>query len=170
MNVRTLRFKLSLTNGLFISVFFVLFGWVRYQTFAYRAERAFDSGLENQANFFENNIRPTPGGFDFSPTARPADALVLDTIRPFFVLTDLDGKVSHEEHYGFYIQPMLKKNDLNDVLHNQRGFSNAEANDGRKFRFISKVLKSDQEEGRPSIQSARYCFYHEAIQEWFSFL
>lgn len=142
MNVRTLRFKLSLTNGLFISVFFMLFGLVRYQTFAYRAERGFDRSLENQANFFVRNIRPTADGFEFIPSVAPADAMALDTIRPFFVLTDLDGKVQREEFYGYYIQRMLKEKDLDDVLHNQDGFSSAEAYDGRRFRFISKVLPS----------------------------
>ena len=143
MNVRTLRFKLSLTNGLFISIFFVLFGWVRYQTFAYRAERSFERSLENQANFFATNIRPTPDGFDFKPSVAPADAMVLDTIRPFFVLTDLSGQVMREELYGYYVRRMLKEKDLEDVVHHQSGFSDAEAYDGRKFRFINKVMPSE---------------------------
>jgi heavy metal sensor kinase len=144
VNVRTLRFKLSLTNGLFISIFFVLFGWVRYQTFAYRAERSFEGSLANQANFFAANIRPTPDGFDFKPSVAPADAMVLDTIRPFFVLTDLNGHVIREELYGYYIRRMLKEKDLENVLHHQSGFSDAEAYGGRKFRFINKVMPSDQ--------------------------
>jgi len=143
VNVRTLRFKLSLTNGLFISIFFVLFGWVRYQTFAYRAERSFERSLENQANFFATNIRPTPDGFDFKPSVAPADAMVLDTIRPFFVLTDLSGQVMREELYGYYVRRMLKEKDLEDVVHHQSGFSDAEAYDGRKFRFINKVMPSE---------------------------
>ena len=140
MNVRTLRFKLSLTNGLFISIFFVLFGWVRYQTFAYRAERGFERSLENQANFFSRNIRPTPDGFDFLPDVAPADAMALDTIRPFFVITDLQGNVMRAELYGYYVRRMLKEKDLDDVLHHQSGFSDAEAYDGRKFRFISRIM------------------------------
>ncbi len=144
MNVRTLRFKLSLTNGLFISIFFVLFGWVRYQTFAYRAERGFEQGLENQANFFSRNIRPTPNGFDFIPNVAPADALALDTIRPFFVITDLHGNVMGEELYGWYVRQMLQAKDLDDVLHHQSGFSDAEAYNGRKFRFISRIMPSEK--------------------------
>ncbi len=143
MNVRTLRFKLSLTNGLFISIFFVLFGWVRYQTFAYRAERGFERSLEDQANFFSRNIRPTPDGFDFLPSVAPADAMALDTIRPFFVITDLQGNVMREELYGWYVQKMLKEKDLDDVLHHQSGFSDADAYDGRKFRFISRIMPSE---------------------------
>jgi hypothetical protein len=85
VNVRTLRFKLSLTNGLFISIFFVLFGYIRYQTFGYRAERNFESRLERQATSFANNLRATPEGFDWQPNLPPADAMALDTLRPFFV-------------------------------------------------------------------------------------
>ncbi len=142
MNVRSLRFKLGLTNGLFISVFFVLFGYVRYQTFSYRAERSFERGLENQANFFLRNIRATPDGFDWIPSVAPADALALDTIRPYFVMTDVDGHVLREEIYGWYIKRMLKEKDLDTVLHNRSGFSDAEAYDGRKFRFINKMMPS----------------------------
>ncbi len=140
MNVRTLRFKLGLTNGLFISIFFVLFGYVRYQTFAYRAERSFERSLEHQADFFSNNIRPTPEGFDWKENLAPADVLALDTIRPFFVLTFPDGRVIRQELYGYYIERMLKEKDLDNVLHDQSGFSDAEASDGRRFRFVNKVL------------------------------
>ena len=142
MNVSSLRFKLGLTNGLFISIFFVLFGFVRYQTFAYRAERSFERGLENQAKFFTRNIRATPDGFDFIPNVAQADALALDTIRPFFVLTDPDGRVLREEMYGWYIKRMLKEKDLDSVLHNRSGFSDAEAYDGRRFRFINEMMPS----------------------------
>ena len=143
MNVRTLRFKLSWTNGLFISIFFVLFGYIRYQTFAYRAQRNFESRLERQATSFANNFRATPEGFDWQPNLPPADAMALDTLRPFFVLTDLNGKVLREEFYGYYIRRMLKEKDLDDVLHVQSGFTDAEASDGRKFRFINRVLPSE---------------------------
>jgi heavy metal sensor kinase len=144
VNVRTLRFKLSLTNGLFISIFFVLFGWVRYEMFAYRAARGFERSLANQADFFAANIRPTPDGFDFKSNVVPADAMALDTIRPFFVLTDIHGQVMREELYGYYIRRMLKEKDLEDVVHHQSGFSDAEAYDGRKFRFINKVMPSEE--------------------------
>jgi len=143
VNVRTLRFKLSWTNGLFISIFFVLFGYIRYQTFAYRAQRNFESRLERQATSFANNFRATPEGFDWQPNLPPADAMALDTLRPFFVLTDLNGKVLREEFYGYYIRRMLKEKDLDDVLHVQSGFTDAEASDGRKFRFINRVLPSE---------------------------
>ena len=143
MNVRTLRFKLSLTNGLFISIFFVLFGYVRYQTFAYRAERSFERSMGHQADFFAKNIRATPDGFDWKTSVAPADVLALDTIRPFFVLTDLSGHVLREEIYGWYIKTMLTGKDLEHVLHCQSGFSDAAGNDGRRFRFINKIMPSE---------------------------
>ena len=46
MNIQTLRFKLGLTNGLFISIFFVLFGFICYQMFIYRADWSFDWRVE----------------------------------------------------------------------------------------------------------------------------
>ena len=143
MNVRTLRFKFGITNGLLISVFFVLFGYVRYQTFAYVANRSFEQGLINQAQFFANNIRPTPGGFEYRATVKPADAIALDTIRPFFVLTDDNGRVIGEEFYGYFIKPMLSAKDLDGILRQQAGFQDARLRDGRVFRFLSRVLPSE---------------------------
>jgi heavy metal sensor kinase len=143
VNVRTLRFKLGVTNGLFISIFFVLFGYVRYRTFAYSAERIFERGMQNQAKFFTDNIQGSPDGtFDWKINVAKADVLALDTIRPFFVLTDLNGRVMHPESYGSYIQEMLKEKDLYEVVHHQGGFTDAEAYDGAKFRFINRVITS----------------------------
>jgi heavy metal sensor kinase len=133
-----------LTNGLFISIFFVFFGYARYQTFAYRAERSFERGLERQANFFMSRVRPTANGFDWIESNVPsAEVMALESIRPYFVLTDLEGRVLMKEFYGFYIQEMLEKNDLDNVLHHQSGFSDARASDGRSFRFISRIMPSE---------------------------
>lgn len=142
MKVRTLRFKLSLTNSLFISVFFVVFGWVSFRIFAYRVEQAFNRGLENQADFFARNVRATADGLEFRPEVASGDVLALDTIRPFFVLTDLSGKVQREEIYGYYVRTLLKENDLDRILRNHSGFSSVDVVDGRSFRFISKILPS----------------------------
>jgi heavy metal sensor kinase len=144
VNVRTLRFKLGITNGLFISVFFVLFGYVRYQTFAYRAERSFERGLENQARFFLSNIRAAPGGFEWKDNVASAEVMSLETIRPYFVLTDLNGRVMREEIYGYYIRNMLTNKDLDHVLHNRSGFSDAVTSDGAtRFRFLSQEIRSE---------------------------
>jgi len=140
VNVRTLRFKFGITNGLLISAFFVLFGYVRYQTFAYIANRNFERGLINQAEFFARNIRPTPGGFEYLASVKPADAMALDTIRPFFVLTDGNGRVIGAEFYGYYVQKMLSAKDLDGILHQQSGFKDAQLHDGRRFRFLSRPL------------------------------
>jgi len=140
VNVRTLRFKLGLTNGLFISIFFVVFGYIRYQTFTYRADRNFDRRLEQQADFFSENLRSTPEGFDWEPSATPADVMALDAIRPFFVLTDLEGRILREEYYGYYVQRMLDAQDLNEILHRPSGFTDAASSEGRRFRFISSTI------------------------------
>jgi heavy metal sensor kinase len=143
VNVRTLRFKFGVTNGLLISAFFVLFGYVRYQSFAYIANRNFESSLINQADFFARNIHPTPDGFEYRTSVKPADAMALDTIRPFFVLTDGNGRVIGEEFNGYYITQMLSAKDLDGILHQQTGFKDAQLHDGRRFRFLSKVLPSE---------------------------
>ena len=52
VNVRTLRFKFGITNGLLISVFFVLFGYVRYQTFAYIAGAEFRERPDQSSRVF----------------------------------------------------------------------------------------------------------------------
>jgi heavy metal sensor kinase len=143
VNVRTLRFKFGITNGLLISVFFVLFGYVRYQSFAYIAARSFERGLINQADFFARNIRPTPDGFEYLSDVKKADAMALDTIRPFFVLTDVNGQVIGEEFYGYYIKEMLSAKDLDGILHHQDGFDDAAGYNGRRFRFLNRVLPSE---------------------------
>lgn len=144
MKVRSLRFKLGLTNGLCISICFVLFGYARYQTVAYRAQRNFEGSLEHEARFFVTRVRPTPNGFEWvEPNVPSADAMTLESIRPYFVLTDVQGRVLGEEFYGYYIKEVLKEKDLNDVLHHQSGFQDAEAHDGRKFRFINMIMLGD---------------------------
>jgi heavy metal sensor kinase len=141
VKVRSLRFKLALTNGLCISIFFVPFGYVRYQTFAYRAERNFEGSLEREAHFFVTRVRPTPNGFEWiEPNVPSADAMTLESVRPYFVLSDVQGRVLREEFYGYYIKEMLKEKDLDDVLHRQSGFWDAGARDGRKFRFINMTM------------------------------
>lgn len=141
MKVRSLRFKLGLTNGLCISFFFVLFGYARYQTFAYRAERNFEASLEREAHFFVTRVRPAPNGFDWiEPNVPSADAMTLESIRPYFVLTDVQGRVLLGEFYGYYIKEMLKEKDLDAVLHHQSGFQDAEAHDGREFRFVNMIM------------------------------
>ncbi len=144
MNVRSLRFKLAVTNGLFFSVYFLLFGYGRYQTFSYRVNRAFTQSLEREAQFFIDRVRPTEDGFEWiQPYVPPADAMALDSIRPFFVLTDLEGNVLRKEFYGYYIRAMLLQRDLDNVLHHQAGVSDATASNGRQFRFINKIMSSE---------------------------
>jgi heavy metal sensor kinase len=130
-----------LTNGLCIAAFFVLFGYVRYQTFAYRSERNFEGSLDREAHFFVTRVRPTPNGFEWiEPNVPSADAMTLESIRPYFVLTDFQGHVLLGEFYGYYIKEMLKEKDLDSVLHQQSGFCDAEAHDGRKFRFVNMIM------------------------------
>jgi heavy metal sensor kinase len=145
VNVRTLRFKFGITNGLFISIFFVLFGYARYQTFAYRAERSFEQGIKNQANFFLRNIEPTADDFAWKKDVPDAEVWSLETIRPYFVLTDVNGRVLREEIYGSYILRMLANKDLDHVLHNRSGFSDAVTSDGTtRFRFLSQEIRSEK--------------------------
>jgi heavy metal sensor kinase len=69
--------------------------------------------------------------------------MALDTIRPFFVLTDVNGRVIGEEFYGYYVKQLLSAKDLDGILHQRSGFDDAEAYDGRRFRFLSRVLPSE---------------------------
>jgi heavy metal sensor kinase len=143
MNLRSLRFKLSWTHGLIISLVFVVIGLVRYQTVAYRVQRSFDQDLLRDANLFASHIRITRGGLEWpTETLTSAYYLTVERLRPNSIVTDLRGEVLRQDLISPYMREMLSREKLNDVLRQRSGFTSIEAPDG-SVRFVSLPLPGD---------------------------
>jgi heavy metal sensor kinase len=143
MNVRSLRFKLSWTHGLIISVVFVFIGLGRYQTVAYRVQRSFDQDLLRDANLFASHVRIARGSLEWpTETLTPADSLTVERLRPNSIVTDLRGEVLRPDLISTHMREMLSRGHLKDVLRQQSGFASIEAGDAT-IRFISLPLPRD---------------------------
>ncbi len=166
MNSRSLRFKLSLRNGFFISAVFLTLGLVRYQMVAYRAERSFNSDLETQLQALSRNMGATTGGFEWVMSGVvPGSEFALDSIRPYLILTDLQGRVLGVERYGWYVQEVLRRSDFNAILFDRSGFRDAVAIDGRTFRFASRIISSEDGKNSAVIHLGRPLSQHTAVLE-----
>jgi heavy metal sensor kinase len=143
MNFRSLRFKLSWTHGLIISLVFVFIGLVRYQTVAYRAERSFDQDLLRDADLFASHIRIVQGNVEWQTEAlTPADSLTVERLKSNSIVTDHRGAVLRPDLISSYTRAMLSREQLNDVLRQRSGFASIEAPDG-PIRFASVPLPGD---------------------------
>jgi heavy metal sensor kinase len=143
MNLRSLRFKLSWTHGLIISLVFVFIGLVRYQTVAYRVQRSFDQDLLRDANLFVSHLRIARGSVEWQTEAlTPADSLIVERLRPNSIVTDLRGEVLRPELISTHMREMLSRGHLKDVLRRRSGFASIETADAT-MRFISLPLPGD---------------------------
>jgi heavy metal sensor kinase len=142
VKVRSLRFKLGLNHGLIVAVMLFAVGVARYQTVFYRSQRGFDQDLEADARLFASQFKISDRGVSWKNELAIADILTLEGFRPYFVLTDADGRILRPDLLGRYMQEMLARNSLNEVLVQRLGFCNAEAPDGTAFRFFSIAMPS----------------------------
>src|SRR5262245_41619908 len=115
-------------------------GVARYQTVFYRAQRGFDQDLEADARLFASQFNISEGGVSWRNELEIADILTLEGFRPYFVLTDTDGRILRPDLLGRYLREMISRNTLKEVLLQKLGFCNAVAPDGTAFRFFSIAL------------------------------
>jgi heavy metal sensor kinase len=141
VNLNSLRFKLIWIHGVAIGLVVVCIGLIRYQIVSYRSQRSFDQQLMSDGQFFISRIRMGHSGFSFAlDELNLGDALAIQELEPFFVITDLKGNVLRHEFYGKYMRNMLSRGDLKKVLMRRSGFSEFTAADGSSYRFISLTL------------------------------
>jgi heavy metal sensor kinase len=138
MNFRSLRFKLSWTIGLAIALVVVCIGLIRFQTVAYRVRLSFDADLQSDAQLFISHLEFRDDGYSWSAEGLPPmDAMTVDEVGPYFLITDLDGRVFRKDLLSRYVQIMLERGELKSLLGRESGFSEAYAVDRTEYRFVS---------------------------------
>jgi heavy metal sensor kinase len=138
VNLHSLRFKLIWTHGAAIGLVIVLIGLTRYQLISYRSQKNFDESLVSDAKFFASRIELDSTGFSLSLEGlNISDSLTIRELEPLFVVTDFNGNVIGSKSYNKYMQKMLARGDLKNVLRMQNGFFTAMAADKSEYRFIS---------------------------------
>jgi heavy metal sensor kinase len=140
-NLRSLRFKLSWTIGLAIALVVVCIGLTRYHTISYRAQRSFDLDLQYDAQVFVSHLNFSGQGFEWSSEGLPpTEALAMEELGPYFVITDSAGNVVRPDLNSKYIRSMLERKGLDRVLSQRSGFDLAVAADGTVYRFVSTAV------------------------------
>ena len=144
MNLHSLRFKLIWIHGLAIALVVVCIGLIRYQVISYRSHRSFDESLLSDGKFFVSHLEATRSGFTPAVEGLNAgDALTLQELEHYYILTDPQGKIIHEDLRNKNIDAMLLRGDLNPILRQNNGFGSATTPDGSQYRFVSLPMPSD---------------------------
>jgi methyl-accepting chemotaxis protein len=147
--LRSLRFKLSLSQGLVVALIFVFIGLVRYQTVSYRAQRNFDQTLLREGGRFASRIHLDGERISWLPLEdNSSPDLALEQLRPFFVITHEDGRIVKDALASDFMKDLISQDYFQRVLRQQSGFENIVAPDGTPFRFISLPLPSSPENAR----------------------
>jgi heavy metal sensor kinase len=134
----SLRFKLSWTHGIAISLVIACVGLIRYHVISYRTQRAFDEDLLLDAKFFVSHLSITPEDFVWlTQGLNPSDDLTLDEFRSSFVVTDLKGQVVRRDLHSSYMLQMLDRGQLDGLLKQKDGFRSVTDADGTKYEFVS---------------------------------
>jgi heavy metal sensor kinase len=135
---RSLRFKLSWTHGIIISIVLACLGLVRYQTVAYRVHRNFDQDLLLDAQFFVSNLSVGPQGIIWSTAElSPTNALIMEEFRSYLVITDSGGNVVQPDLHGPFLRQLLAHEGMKAVLRQHSGFGQVAGTDGVRYRFVS---------------------------------
>jgi heavy metal sensor kinase len=143
VNLHSLRFKLIWIHGLAIALVVVCIGLIRYQVISYRSHRSFDEALLSDAKSFVSHFQAAQGSFTLSVEGLNAgDGLTLQELEHYYIVTNLQGKIIHENFPGKNIRAMLLRGDLNSILRQSSGFGSAIAADGSEYRFVSLAMPS----------------------------
>jgi heavy metal sensor kinase len=138
VSLHSLRFKLIWIHAAAIALVVVCIGLIRYQLIRYRSQLRFDETLLSDGQFFVSRFQLDRTGFTWSTDGLSAgDALTLQELEPYFIVTDLQGKIIREDLHNKHIRFMLLRGDMNAVLRQRNGFGKAVAADGSEYRFVS---------------------------------
>ncbi len=136
--IGTLRFKLSWTHGIVISLALACAGLVSYQFISYRAQRAFDRNLLLDARLFVSHLSISGESYSVSTEGlTPPDVLTLEEFGSYLVISDLQGRAVLKDLYSKYVKEMLRRGELQGLLAEPSGFARLTATDGTKFRFVT---------------------------------
>ncbi len=143
MNFHSLRFRLIWIHSAAIAILVFCIGLARYHLISYRSQRSFDAALLSDAQFFVSRFEYGRNGFALSTEGlTTGKALAMQELEHYFIVTDLQGRVLHQDLHNRLIQNLLLGGNLNVLLHQKDGFYNARAEDGSMYRFVSLPMHS----------------------------
>jgi heavy metal sensor kinase len=143
VNVHSLRFRLIWIHSAAIAAVVVCIGLVRYQLASYRLYQRFDVALVRDSKFFISRFQFGNAGFTLSTAGlSTGNALAIQELEHYFVISDLNGVVLREDLHNRFIRGMLYRDELNAILQQPSGFGTATAEDGSRYRFYSLAMPS----------------------------
>jgi heavy metal sensor kinase len=138
VNLNTLRFRLIWTHSVVIALVVVCIGLIRHQITSYRSQLRLDTELFTDAHAFVSHFHYDRSGFALSTEGlSTANALAIQELEHYFIITDLQGHVLNEDLHNRLIRAMLYSGELSAILRQKNGFAKATAEDGSAYRFIS---------------------------------
>jgi heavy metal sensor kinase len=143
VNLNSLRFKLIWIHSAAIALVIFCIGLVRYQLISYRLQDSFDIDLLQDARLFASRIRLNDAGFSWSLDGlTSSQAMQIQETEPYFILTDVQGRILGENKHSDLIQAMFRRGDLKNVIRQSRGFENVATVDGSVYRFVCFPMPS----------------------------
>lgn len=156
MNFQSLRFRLIWIHSAAIALVVVCIGLVRYQLVSYRSQQRFDEALLRDAALFQSRFNISSSGHDLSIDGlTTANALALQELEHYFILTDSEGRIIHEDLHNRNIRAMFYRGELQPVLRRKGGFTIATASDGSVYRFVSSPIDSPGVPGQATLHLGR---------------
>jgi heavy metal sensor kinase len=156
VNPQSLRFKLSWTHGLLISIVLVLIGLVRYKTVSYRSIHGFDENLMSDGEFAASHLQLGSRGFSWFPDElAAADRVALEGLRPYIILTDSAGNVLGKDFQNRYMQELLQQGKFAEILKQKSGHATMVSGAGTTYRFVSVPLPARESGKAVTLHLAR---------------
>ncbi len=136
--IGSLRFRLSWTHGIVISLAIACVGLCHYYFISSRSQRDFDAHLLIDARLFVSHLSASPGVSQLlTNELPPEDILTLEEFLPYFVITNPQGEVISSNLYSKFMQEMLQLGEFKVLLKQNSGFTSVTAPDGTIFRFAN---------------------------------
>jgi heavy metal sensor kinase len=143
VNFHSLRFRLIWIHSAAIAILVFCVGLTRYQLISYRSQRSFDEALRRDAQLFVSRFQYNGNGFSLSMGGMTTgNALAMQELEHYFIVTDLQGGILHEDLHNKLIHTMQSGGNLNAILLQQSGFAKATAEDRSAYRFFSLPVRS----------------------------
>jgi heavy metal sensor kinase len=138
VNFNSLRFRLIWIHSVVIAIVVVCIGLIRYQLASYSSHQRFDAALIRDAQFFVTRFHHDPTGIVLSADGlSTANALAIHELEHYFVVTDLSGRVLHEDLHNKFVRYMFHRGELDGIFRQRSGLGKATAKDGSRYRFLS---------------------------------
>lgn len=156
MKTQSLYFKLIWIYGMTVALLVVFVGAILYQIIRYRMYQMFDNTSINEGRLFISQV--TLGKDKFMLSTRGLDlrlSSAISDLRPYAIVTDEFGRITHTNIYSPYIQAMIQEGKLERVLAQRSGMGEATADDGTVFRFVNIEMQDKTDLTRKVVHIGR---------------